>query len=53
MIGLLTTPQLHYMVRCRNTASSYGQPTEDGYYSKLAQAFRKLNTKDVSSLLTL
>ncbi|PIK58568.1 putative phosphoacetylglucosamine mutase [Apostichopus japonicus] len=40
--GLLTTPQLHYMVRCHNTKGLYGQPTEQGYYTKLSQAFLKL-----------
>ncbi|KAJ8025399.1 Phosphoacetylglucosamine mutase [Holothuria leucospilota] len=37
--GLLTTPQLHYMVRCHNTNESYGQATEQGYYTKLSKAF--------------
>jgi len=40
--GLLTTPQLHYMVCCINTKGSYGQPTEEGYYQKLSTAFTKL-----------
>jgi len=39
--GLLTTPQLHYMVRCSNDAG-YGEPTTDGYNSKLANAFAEL-----------
>ncbi|XP_052773208.1 phosphoacetylglucosamine mutase-like isoform X2 [Mya arenaria] len=43
--GLLTTPQLHYMVRCRNTAEKYGHPSENGYYTKLANAFIKLRQK--------
>jgi phosphoacetylglucosamine mutase len=41
--GFLTTPQLHYMVRCLNTEGtkdSYGTPTEDGYYEKFATAFK-------------
>ncbi|KAK4049571.1 hypothetical protein OIV83_004069 [Microbotryomycetes sp. JL201] len=45
--GLVTTPQLHYLVRCLNTQSTneaYGEPTEHGYYSKLAQAYTKLAT---------
>jgi phosphoacetylglucosamine mutase len=45
--GLLTTPQLHYLVRCINTADSeqpYGEPTEQGYYVKLAGAYKKLMT---------
>jgi phosphoacetylglucosamine mutase len=41
--GYLTTPQLHYMVRCINTEGkgelSYGEPSEQGYYKKLATAF--------------
>ncbi|KAK9719243.1 hypothetical protein K7432_004906 [Basidiobolus ranarum] len=40
-----TTPQLHYIVRCLNTAGTpeaYGEPTEEGYYNKLATAFKKL-----------
>lgn len=40
--GLLTTPQLHYMVRCINTGNSYGLPTEDGYYRKFGGAFCEL-----------
>ncbi|XP_038070893.1 phosphoacetylglucosamine mutase-like isoform X2 [Patiria miniata] len=40
--GLLSTPQLHYMVRCQNTQGGYGNPTEHGYYSKLASAFTKV-----------
>ncbi|XP_077992363.1 phosphoacetylglucosamine mutase-like [Glandiceps talaboti] len=43
--GLLTTPQLHYMVRCHNTKGQYGEPTEDGYYKKLSNAFIKLREK--------
>jgi phosphoacetylglucosamine mutase len=40
---LLTTPQLHYVTRCINTKNSdyaYGEPTEQGYYEKLAAAFK-------------
>lgn len=43
--GLKTTPQLHYLVRCvntENTPASYGDPSEHGYYLKLATAFRTL-----------
>jgi len=40
--GLLTTPQLHYIVRCINTNEKYGKPTEDGYYEKLSFAFKNL-----------
>ncbi|EDO42108.1 predicted protein [Nematostella vectensis] len=37
--GVLTTPQLHYMVRCHNTQGEYGEATEQGYYKKLSKAF--------------
>lgn len=40
--GLLITPQLHYIVRCINTRGAYGDPTEVGYYTKIASAFLKL-----------
>lgn len=40
--GLLSTPQLHYMVRCINTDSAYGQPDETGYYKKLSLAFNNI-----------
>ena len=39
---LLTTPQLHYVTRCLNTKGTpydYGEPTEQGYYEKMAAAF--------------
>lgn len=41
--GIMTTPQLHFVVRCTNDAS-YGTPTEDGYNEKLATAFATLFT---------
>ncbi|XP_010978582.1 phosphoacetylglucosamine mutase isoform X1 [Camelus dromedarius] len=40
--GLLTTPQLHYMVYCRNTSGQYGEATTEGYYEKLSKAFVEL-----------
>ncbi|KAM5163165.1 phosphoacetylglucosamine mutase [Mantella aurantiaca] len=40
--GLVTTPQLHYMVCCRNTDEEYGEPTIEGYYKKLSVAFKEL-----------
>lgn len=39
---ILTTPQLHYLTRCMNTKGTkfeYGDPTEQGYYQKIASAF--------------
>ncbi|KAL3282356.1 hypothetical protein HHI36_005543 [Cryptolaemus montrouzieri] len=40
--GIVTTPQLHYFVYCRNSRHEYGLPTEEGYYRKLCNAFKKL-----------
>jgi phosphoacetylglucosamine mutase len=40
---LLTTPQLHYLVLCKNSGNAYGEPTEVGYYQKLSNAFIQLN----------
>ncbi|KAG7320171.1 hypothetical protein KOW79_016024 [Hemibagrus wyckioides] len=44
--GLVTTPQLHYMVLCGNTNGCYGTATIQGYYEKLSKAFIAL-TKNV------
>ena len=40
-LGVVTTPQLHYVVRCRND-SAYGKPSIQGYGEKLASAFEEL-----------
>ncbi len=40
--GVVTTPQLHYNVVCRNTGGEYGEEGEEGYYRKLAGAFSQL-----------
>ncbi|PWN52826.1 putative PCM1-phosphoacetylglucosamine mutase [Violaceomyces palustris] len=43
--GLKTTPQLHYLVKCHNTKGTpdaYGEPTDEGYYKKLSEAYIKL-----------
>lgn len=54
---ILTTPQLHYMVRCINTNGTeeeYGEPTEKGYYEKLSGAFRlAMKNKKPSGALTV
>lgn len=55
--GFLTTPQLHYMVRCLNTEGTkdaYGVPTEKGYYEKFGAAFKTaLKGKKPSGHLTV
>lgn len=40
---ILTTPQLHYLTRCLNTKGTpydYGEPSEKGYYEKMAASFK-------------
>ncbi|NXR15981.1 AGM1 mutase, partial [Semnornis frantzii] len=46
--GLVTTPQLHYLVCCHNTQGQYGRATLEGYYEKLSKAFTGL-IKQVST----
>lgn len=41
--GLQTTPILHYLTRTHNDPS-YGQPSEQAYYQKLATAFTTLTS---------
>lgn len=57
-LGLATTPQLHYVVVCTNTNGAYGDPTLQGYYSKLATVFKSIrgaekNNKKYTSILNL
>lgn len=40
--GLLTTPQLHYIICCRNSYKRYGVDSAEGYYKKLTNAFHLL-----------
>jgi phosphoacetylglucosamine mutase len=44
-LGIKTTPQLHYFVRCLNTQGTpecYGEASEQGYYNKLGEAYIEL-----------
>jgi len=41
-LGVVTTPQLHYVVVATNSGGAYGEPTLQGYYAKISQAFKKL-----------
>lgn len=42
-LGVQTTPILHYVVKAVNDKSgSFGKPTVEGYYEKLAAAFKTL-----------
>lgn len=50
--GTLTTPQLHYLVKCSNSPE-FGQVSEDGYFTKLAHAFNTVlggDTKPAGSI---
>lgn len=54
---ILTTPQLHYITRCLNTKGTpyeYGDPTEQGYYEKIAASFRiALKGKKINGAVTV
>ncbi|XP_012525464.1 phosphoacetylglucosamine mutase [Monomorium pharaonis] len=48
-LGLVTTPQLHYVVVCVNTNGAYGEPTLEGYYSKLTAVFKSIRGAEVNN----
>ncbi|XP_011860745.1 PREDICTED: phosphoacetylglucosamine mutase isoform X2 [Vollenhovia emeryi] len=48
-LGLVTTPQLHYVVVCTNTNGTYGNPTLQGYYSKLAAVFKSIRGTETNN----
>ena len=56
-LKFMTTPQLHYVVRCKNTIGTqyeYGEPSEQGYYEKLGGAFGKvMNGSKIKGGLTV
>ncbi|KAH9643156.1 hypothetical protein HF086_010608, partial [Spodoptera exigua] len=39
--GIVTTPMLHFFVKCRND-NTYGTPTEEGYYEKIIGAYKNM-----------
>ncbi len=41
-LGVVTTPQLHYVVACTNTNGMYGRPTIEGYCEKLVGALERI-----------
>ncbi|XP_029041191.1 phosphoacetylglucosamine mutase isoform X2 [Osmia bicornis bicornis] len=47
--GIVTTPQLHYIVVCTNTNGSYGNPTLRGYYVKLSEAFKYIRQSEINN----
>jgi phosphoacetylglucosamine mutase len=50
--AITTTPVLHYLVRTINTKGtkdSYGEDTEEGYYAKLSNAYKKLVVSWITS----
>lgn len=40
---------MHFFVTCQNTDKAYGEPNEDGYFKKLASAFKALRGVNVDS----
>ncbi len=47
--GVVSTPQLHFFVTCENTNKAYGEPNEEGYFSKLSSAFKALRGSNFSN----
>lgn len=47
--GVVTTPQIHYLVRCKNTSGGYGEPSLEGYYKKLGEAFCAIRGSESSN----
>eukprot|EP00928_Gymnodinium_smaydae_P013233 TRINITY_DN14844_c0_g1_i1.p1 TRINITY_DN14844_c0_g1~~TRINITY_DN14844_c0_g1_i1.p1 ORF type:complete len:638 (+),score=190.40 TRINITY_DN14844_c0_g1_i1:84-1997(+) len=43
-LGVVSTPQLHYMVRCHNSKGAYGTPSLEGYFDKLVGAYDRFLT---------
>ncbi|XP_065828030.1 phosphoacetylglucosamine mutase-like isoform X3 [Oscarella lobularis] len=52
-LGHMTTPQVHFIVRCLNTNGLYGEPSERGYFMKLVTAFYNLNQSSSSENASL
>jgi hypothetical protein len=50
--GLLSTPQLHYIVRCVNTNGEYGEASEDGYYRKLSSSLQEIWNLNLVKILS-
>ncbi|XP_050708023.1 phosphoacetylglucosamine mutase-like [Eriocheir sinensis] len=48
-LGIISTPVLHYVVTCHNDSGEYGEPTVEGYYKKISQAFVSLRSHGSSS----
>eukprot|EP00929_Paragymnodinium_shiwhaense_P044457 TRINITY_DN22809_c0_g2_i1.p1 TRINITY_DN22809_c0_g2~~TRINITY_DN22809_c0_g2_i1.p1 ORF type:complete len:642 (+),score=228.79 TRINITY_DN22809_c0_g2_i1:66-1991(+) len=40
-LGVVSTPQLHYTVRCQNTRNEYGKPSIEGYFAKLIGSYKE------------
>lgn len=43
--GLLTTPQLHFMVRTANVGVDPSEATEEAYFKQISSAFAELNVE--------
>ena len=41
-LGIVSTPLLHYSVVCKNTNGAYGEVGEEGYFKKVAGAFKNI-----------
>lgn len=51
-LGLMTTPQLHYITRTLNDPA-FGVRLEEGYYQKMAESFKKIVSYGVSDKIEI
>lgn len=47
--GIVTTPQLHYLVASVNTNGAYGDPSLSGYFKKLSTAFKNIRGSRINN----
>ena len=47
--GIVTTPQLHYLVVAINTNGFYGDPSLAGYYQKISSAFKNIRGNKINN----
>lgn len=56
-LGIVTTPCVHYAVKARNLKGkereAYGEPTQEGYLNKIANAFNQLMVSAVQMMALL
>lgn len=49
VLRMVTTPQLHFIVVCKNTNGAYGDPSIMGYFSKLTTVFKSIRGAEINN----